>query len=214
MNMHGGPELNSELREKLKLKYGREIIYVFSPELFENFNDQFTRVDEKFFREINGKGFFISRYMAEYNKSILQPIPYIVLVNEKTKKIFVTCRIGGEERLLNKFAFIGGHVDESDSDEFNIIRAAARRELKEEVSCVPASHFESLIFHGIIKDIHSSTADHVGFVFTKIVSDAEVLETDNLKGIWLSIDEAKEKIDSFESWAQIVIKNFGVEIFC
>ena len=196
---------------ELKKQYGNEIIYVYQPELFSHFKDFFNPTNEDFLEKINGKGFFISRFVAEYNNNLLQPIPYIVLIDEHTNKIFVTHRIGGEKRLLDKFAFIGGHINNSDSEESNIIIEAALRELNEEVRYVPAED-EKLKFHGIIKDVDSETSEHIGFIFTLKVKSAQIKEKENLEGIWMSNDDAIKNVRFFESWGQVVLLGEKVKI--
>lgn len=202
------PEFNNdfELRKNLKEKYGNEVIYVYSYKIFEGFNNFFTPLKENFLYEINESGFFISRYMAEYNSFIYQPIPYIIIIHSQTKKLFVTKRLGGEERLLEKYSFVGGHVNYSDINiDNNIIKNAAYRELAEEIQYTPTEN-RSLKFFGILKDENSNTSEHIGFTFLQVVDSARVKETDKLAGFWLSLEEAEEKINEFESWGQILIK--------
>ena len=191
-------------RQKLKEKYGDEIIYVYPREIFADIENLFSPQDEKFLSEINDKGFCISRFMAEYNSEIYQPIPYIIIINSRTREIFVTRRIGGEERLLNKFSFIGGHTNYVDAKIGNAIMNAAYRELGEEIFYTPTKG-KNLKFLGTLKDENSNTSEHIGFIFIQEVDNAHVREVKNLEGIWLSIDEAVKRIDEFESWGQILI---------
>lgn len=144
----------------------------------------------------------MTRYAAEYNNNILQPIPYIMLIRHDTGELFLTRRIGGDERLVNKYAFIGGHVNPIDSKTNDIILNAAIRELNEEIDYIPNVELK---FIGLLKDNNSPTSEHIGFIFTQEISDAKVKETDRLEGIWLKLPEAIENIQLFESWGQILI---------
>jgi predicted NUDIX family phosphoesterase len=66
-----------------------------------------------------------------------QPIPYVWIVNEKQKKVFLYKRAttGNEGRLHNKYSGgVGGHIDRATEDKSeNPIITAMMRELKEEV---------------------------------------------------------------------------------
>ena len=78
---------------------------------------------------------------AEVDSSHKQPIGYMLIVNPKSKKIFVYLRSGegGENRLHGKWSLgVGGHIEPFDIKNKNInpIRKSQLRELKEEIEII------------------------------------------------------------------------------
>jgi predicted NUDIX family phosphoesterase len=74
----------------------------------------------------------------ENDSSIQQIIPYVWIVNPKTKEVFAYRRASNqnysEARLRNKWSCgVGGHIDFEDSGKENPILSAMMRELMEEV---------------------------------------------------------------------------------
>lgn len=88
--------------------------------------------------------FIADRDFCEKDKSLLQYLPYITLVDNSgvEPKVFVYTRgqMGGEGRLLGKVSVgLGGHVEEApegDKSIYDILADCAVRELQEEVGLV------------------------------------------------------------------------------
>jgi predicted NUDIX family phosphoesterase len=109
----------------------------------------------------------------ENNGELKQIIPYVWLINPKTKKVFLYKRSksGNEGRLFDKYSGgVGGHIDrDSEGNAENPIITAMMRELKEEVEIV---HYPVPKFVGFLND----DSDKVGRVHFGVVALAETEE--------------------------------------
>ena len=62
--------------------------------------------------------------------------------------------------------------------------------------------------YGTVRDLKSSTPDHVGIVYLHYVYDAanlDVREKDTLEPLWMTKEELIKNYEKFESWAQLII---------
>ena len=65
--------------------------------------------------DLVGAGDIIDRSIAENNQLLTQLVSYTLILNPKSKKIFIAQRISGDERLQNSFCLgFGGHVSIED----------------------------------------------------------------------------------------------------
>ncbi|MFH1802731.1 MAG: NUDIX domain-containing protein [archaeon] len=145
----------------------------------------------------------------ENNKEFQQIIPYVWIINPKTKKVFIykRAKTGNEGRLYNKFSGgVGGHIDR-DTEEHtkDPIAAAMMREMKEEVIM---ENYPSPKFIGFIND----DSEEVGKVHFGVVALAETTEDikpaeDMAHGEFLLVDEIEKTFsnpeNTIESWTQI-----------
>lgn len=155
--------------------------------------------------DLVGAGDIMDRSIAENNQLLTQLVSYTLILNPKSKKIFIAQRISGDERLQNSFCLgFGGHVSIEDfSLQFGSdpIRNAAIRELREELF-IQNKNLD--IKHlGFTRDLKSSTNEHLGIIFVMITGSARIRETDKLRGFWISYDELiNEYYSLLESWSK------------
>lgn len=149
----------------------------------------------------------------EKNSYYLQIIPYVWLVNPKTKNIFVYKRAVGkgdykEKRHIDRYsAGVGGHIDRDTEENIkNPIIAAANRELREEVKM---KNYPETKFIGYINDdsdIYQMV--HFGVVAIAETEEEDILPDDGMKsGKFYSIDEfdneIKTGLNEVENWTKI-----------
>ncbi|PIN93132.1 hypothetical protein COU61_01025 [Candidatus Pacearchaeota archaeon CG10_big_fil_rev_8_21_14_0_10_35_13] len=206
---------------KKTLVLGREKL--FQGEEFEGFRvvgkgDLLTRLIEKGYWEIRGR--------AEKPEARLKhPIPYIVIVNQATKKIFSYLRANDtsytEERLRGKFSVgVGGHIDEADeADESGMVSReemisnALMRELNEEVELVGGRYLGKPLQIGIINDNSDSVGMvHLGLAYIITTNAIEVRPRDKeiREGKLRTKKETEEMLRtnpeiSPEGWTKIIM---------
>lgn len=193
-------------REKLKSKYGDEqVLVVDTEEVLNTLNlkEGFNWMQASRLQSLNLK--WMPRYEAEYNPTVKQLIPYIVI--NRGSRFLTTKRLAksGEARLVDRCALgVGGHINPVDGS----IEDAARRELHEELYI---AHDLPMRFLGIIYDTSNSVSqDHLGLFFLVSLLPSEycaVKEVDKLDGKYLTINELLHLQDEgkLESWAEIVL---------
>lgn len=191
------------LRRKLKRKYGLESVLVVERKSVEKIPDLFYYgITSKIFNRADK---FVHRYDAEYNESLIQLIPYTMVFNKTENKIFTTKRLGGEERLIDEYSLgIGGHVNPKDWSDDTML-TAAERELREELNITLK---ERPSRYGTVRDINSSTGDHLGLVYLVHAAHISVKEKDKLSGTWMSYEDLITNYDKFESWSRHIIDHF------
>lgn len=194
------------LTKQLKDKYGDEKVFVVPMNIVENIPDKFTK--QKHSNDIWSKydnlGKFIMRYDAEYNPVFQQIIPYFLICNEDESKFFVAERLQGDNRLKGKLSLgFGGHINECDGP-IEVVLHALVREMEEELNINPTS---KAIYLGTMRDITSSTNDHLGLIFAVKAKEGQVFirETDNLEGKWMTQEEMFNGYGRFEGWSKYII---------
>lgn len=195
--------LDASLKATLVKKYPTEQVFIVPFEQTKRIPDGFTPAQnlKVSLGSWGAKGRFIFRHDAEYNPTVQQLIPYIMVLNQNGSKVYVTERIAGEERLKGNLALgCGGHINPVDSND--VILDAATREMNEELEVKGAKPF---IHYGYIRDMKSETNDHMGIVLITYAKSASVKETESLKGYWMPLSELIAKYSKFESWAKLII---------
>lgn len=190
---------------RLKEKYGTEQVFVVPYKEVMDVPDLFSEVEPDNL-DWAKNGIFVFRYDAEYNPLFQQIIPYVVLTDSKKEKFYISKRISGEERLVDLYSIgFGGHINPCDGY-CNPITNCIDRELDEEVSAKYKEEPLSLI--GTVRDMSSSTNDHLGVVYLKRVSNKSTIkikEKDKLKGKWMTVHELYDNYGKFESWGKYII---------
>jgi predicted NUDIX family phosphoesterase len=160
---------------------------------------------------------FVDRAPAERDESLRQVIPYVVLKMGKLIFTYARNRRGNEARLHDlRSVGVGGHVNPSDLPDGmvglaaaprEVLAAAARRELTEEVAGVPdAAPLEWLGF--IFDDEAAVSRVHVGVVFVAEVDAVSVRLSNEGKmvdGRFVAIDELAVDAGSYEGWSRLTI---------
>lgn len=183
--------------------------------------------------DANGKSLFAaelrdsllsySRKWAEQNPNFLQLLPYVVLIDQATKKILTYKRgkEGSEARLhdLRSIGF-GGHIDSVDDyatlqdfryDFDNVIAKNVARELEEETGfdISPENFLASAYFKGLLvsdsPDIKEVGHFHLGLLFVLEVDSSQVTKTNEANVIdkmaWLTYDQVMQL--NLEPWSKV-----------
>lgn len=201
-------------RKALIKKYGNEQVFVVPFSSTQKIPDKFSIFKDNLLDMRSGR--YIHRYCAEGNVSMQQIIPCIVIYDENNNYL-TTKRLAGDERLRDKLSIIiGGHMNPVDGYGSESIQNCLLRELGEETNLLdicnetPLSIKEIAKTIAYIRDLKSTTPDHVGIVyFLKISNNTKkklkIKETDTLKAQWMTPDELGDNYISFESWGQMII---------
>lgn len=188
-------------KSKLKQKYGQEEVLVVTTPSVANIPDKYS-TDRFSLKDKTYK--FIFRYDAEYSLEYTQIIPYVVVTNLKGDKLYITERLAGEERLTHSLSCgVGGHINPIDNSK-DILLTAALRELSEELQILKQD-MDTIKRLGTVRDLTSSTPDHLGVVYLVKASKVSVKEKKSLKGKWMDRDQLLLNYERFESWARIFI---------
>lgn len=199
--------VDPQLRLKLQKKYQNEQVFCVPFDKARSIASGFTPVEMDLRTEYNtlakweSHGKFILRYEAEYNNSLLQLIPYTVLISKDHERVFVAKRTAGDSRLVSNYSLgFGGHINPIDVS--YVVRSAALRELHEELNIQKMS---PAVFLGYIRDNDSETSEHLGFAYLSEASRIKVRETENMSGDWMGLEELVDKYYKFESWSKFLI---------
>lgn len=172
----------------------------------------------RFERAVAERGFFVERAHAERSPELKQPIPYaVVLVGERVLLLRRTRR-GGEARLHDKLSIgVGGHVEPIDlapdaPDRTQLLHAAARRELEEELRLDGPVAIEAV---GILNDDSNPVgAVHVGYVLrVRVSGSVEVRERDLLEGRLVTPAELRKLLADgadFETWSGLLVRHLDL----
>lgn len=173
----------------------------------------------------------VDRNVAEVDSSILQLIPYIVVVNSEDNTIFGYYRgkKGGENRLHAKYSIgLGGHI-ESEPTPFSglaeTLALEALRELNEEIGLDPSGDQAAKLLSDLISNSYVvySDSDEVGSVHLGVVVKIAItanqvagLEKDVIEyaQFWQTSDlynAAENGEIHFENWSRITFKNYLVD---
>lgn len=195
---------------KLKQKYKDEQVLIVPSMNAAAVPDGFCRkisvLTESMFKTAHT---FVYRYDAEYNYSLVQLIPYIIVVNRTQDKLFVTQRIAGEERLISGFSLgCGGHVNPQDMSQDTMLKAA-HREMEEELDVTLVKNTD-LVVYGTVRDYDSPTREHLGLVYIATAAKVKVREKDTLSGQWMDMSALVTNYNKFESWARHIIDHLFV----
>ena len=159
--------------------------------------------------DLERKSFFLSREKAEEDPTYKQLIPYAIL---KSNDKFFSYRRGAllsEKRLLGNYSIgIGGHISAHDPNLFtSTFEEGLRRELAEELIIQTNYNFKLV---GCLND-DSNEVGKVHFGLLYLIKLGSPLVTCREKSInetkFLSINELKENIESYENWSKICISN-------
>lgn len=153
-------------------------------------------------------------------------IPYITVVNEETREIFVYSRGkgGGESRLHGKCSIgLGGHMEEHLTEKYTIKDAIVEcisRELEEEVGLKPTAKMTNLYYQNLNQNnfniIYDPTDDvgkvHLGIsMFVKVDPKAfgEVEQGVIERGQWMSVEDLHTSREEgnlqLENWSSLLL---------
>ncbi len=147
---------------------------------------------------------FLPRDQAEYDSSVRQIIPYVILCRNGSYFLLRRLRKQTEQRLHHKLSLgVGGHINATESTAADPIQAGLLRELTEEVN---VSLDYSLTFVGILNETTGGVSDyHTALVYLlETEDDVSVRETEKMSGTWTTPQELEELYPALETWSQIV----------
>lgn len=206
---------------ELKEKYGDEEVFAVPYQFTADIDDGFHRVDKRHMRDTvigtMSHGKFLLRAAVEEDMSFQQIIPYVLICNENATEFFVTRRIAGEKRLLGSLSLgIGGHLNPCDKgmygDAYSTFMNGLKREEDEETNVGEVSSVHEP--YGIVRDLGSTTPDHIGIVFldhVKNTNNVDVREKDTLEPVWMTKEDLVKNYEKFESWAQLIIADLVLD---
>lgn len=149
--------------------------------------------------------FFTDRARAEYDKTVKQIIPYVVIRQEGRYFMLRRLKQQTEARLHDKRSLgVGGHINPSERAAVDVLKAGLMRELYEEVE---VEQIVSLTCVGILNENSGSVSDyHTGVVYLlEAQGEVRVRETEKMTGTWASVQDLRSCYYEFETWSQLVI---------
>jgi predicted NUDIX family phosphoesterase len=161
---------------------------------------------------IRAHGFFVERRAAERDSYWKQIIPYVVVRRGDSILLLERKRGQGEARLHGKLSIgVGGHVNPVDH-EGDLLLAALRRELEEELEVRGPLELKAAGF--LNDDATDVGAVHFGLVAVADARGAEVRirETDLMEGRFLPraelLDLHRRERARFETWSSLLLDRF------
>ncbi len=157
----------------------------------------------------------VDRALCETDETLVQLLPYIVIMNERGDVLrYTRGGAGGESRLHGNYSIgLGGHVDiaPSTQDELlSVLRSEAARELQEEIGLV-ANPLRIRFLHAIVDGTNSVGRVHLGLLAIYMVSveDSEIMKFEDAicdgKFVPLrSLVEEPETFGRLENWSKAV----------
>jgi len=154
---------------------------------------------------------FRRRGDMETDNSFQQIIPYMIFSGPDTNRFFAYKYIGsaGETRLINENyqLGVGGHINNEDVGQGDILDQGMMREWQEEVNFNGNLLQKKLV--GIINDDTNPVEEvHVGLVYHFVgdTDDIQIKETDKMAGQMFSVEEILGLPHS--PWMGIVVNNY------
>ncbi len=148
--------------------------------------------------------FFLPRPQAEYDATVRQIIPYVILRRQGSYFLLRRLKKQTEQRLHQKLSLgVGGHINPTEEASADPILAGLHRELAEEVD-VPS--VRSLTCVGLINETTGGVSDyHTGLVYLLETDGAvTVRETEKMTGSWVTPQALAEVYEDLETWSQLV----------
>lgn len=153
---------------------------------------------------LDSQSIVVDREKVEGNIYYLQPVAYTLVFDSVRQRVFCAKRISGDERLQNTFCLgFGGHVN---IDDLNVdspaVYKTALRELREELEIRKKKL--NLNFLGYVRDLNSSTSEHLGIIYYLDTGSVSIKEKDKFVGRWIPYQELKDNYyGKLESWSRL-----------
>lgn len=156
-------------------------------------------------RLIAAEHFFVPRPKAEYDDTVKQIIPYVVIRRGEEYYLLRRLKKQTEARLHDKLSLgVGGHINPTEGAAADPLTAGLMRELAEEVA---VERIDSLTCAGVLNENNGGVSDyHAGLVYVlETAGEVEVRETEKMAGSWVGLAELRRRYDTLETWSQIVL---------
>ncbi len=150
--------------------------------------------------------FFMDREKAEYDNTVKQIIPYVILRQDGRYFLLRRLKKQTEARLHDKLSLgVGGHINPSEEASEDVLEAGLLRELHEEVS---VETIRALTCVGFLNENNGGVSDyHAALVYLlEAEGQVSVLETEKMSGRWVEVSELKTCLDRLETWSKIVVE--------
>lgn len=164
---------------------------------------------DRYLERARKHGFFVERRHAEQDSSLKQLIPYIVIARNDEVLLLKRTKKGGDARLHDKFSLgVGGHINPPDAETGDVLEAATRREIDEEITIAGEYTIEAL---GFINDDATPVGSvHIGVAnLARVSGEVKVRETDMLVARFVSIAELEQLANDpgidFETWSRFLV---------
>lgn len=200
----------------------REIMVVKNDILFKDISrvSGFIKVDGNDFEKMLLANFeYMQRGVAEVNFDYKQPIPYGVVRDRETGKIFLYKRGGstsnaGDARLHSKISIgVGGHIEKTDAVTQNLMVDCLLREIEEEMGIKKENIKNIQLLGGINDDGNEVGKVHFGMCYIVDIEGQDFSLDDGELEKWsfLSLEEIREMCQSgeydVETWTSILVPN-------
>ncbi len=148
---------------------------------------------------------FLPRSRAEYDASVKQIIPYVII--RRGEEFFLLRRLKKqtEARLHDKLSLgVGGHINPSEETAEDPLWAGLLRELDEEVA---VEEIRSLTCAAVLNENNGGVSDyHAGLVcLLETGGEVTVRETEKMAGEWADLGKIRGEYHRLETWSQIVV---------
>lgn len=156
-------------------------------------------------RFIVDQHFFLPRAQAEYDATVKQIIPYVLLRRGDAYFLLRRLKKQTETRLHDKLSLgVGGHINPTEEAAADPIEAGLRRELAEEVD---VSDRRALTCVGVLNETTGGVSDYHAALVYVLETDGEVTvrETEKMSGTWATPAELDAVRDRLETWSQIAL---------
>ena len=150
--------------------------------------------------------FFMDREKAEYDNTVKQIIPYVIIRQDGKYFLLRRLKKQTEARLHDKLSLgVGGHINPSEEAAGDVLEAGLLRELHEEVS---VETVRSLTCVGFLNENNGGVSDyHAALVYLlEAEGQVSVLETEKMSGGWAEVPELEAVLDRLETWSKIVVE--------
>ena len=150
--------------------------------------------------------FFMEREKAEYDDTVKQIIPYVVI--RQGGKYFLLRRLKKqtEARLHDKLSLgVGGHINPTEEEADDPLEAGLLRELDEEVAVETVTELRAV---GFLNENNGGVSDYHAALVCLLEAEGEVSvrETEKMSGSWATVQELQEALPYLETWSQIVVE--------
>ena len=162
-----------------------------------------TKGIDQVYRFILDNHYFLPRAQAEYDNTVKQIIPYVLLRQGDKYYLLRRLKKQTEARLHDKLSLgVGGHINPTEETSDDPLAAGLMRELNEEVS-VEAVRY--LTCGGLINENNGGVSDyHTALVYLLEAEGAvSVRETEKMEGSWVTAEELLRSFPYLETWSQI-----------
>ena len=158
---------------------------------------------DEVYRFILDNHHFLPRAQAEYDNTVKQIIPYVLLRRGEQYYLLRRLKKQTEARLHDKLSLgVGGHINPTEETSDDPLAAGLMRELNEEVS-VEATR--SLTCVGLINENNGGVSEYHTALVYLLEADGQVAvrETEKMEGSWVTAEELRRSFPFLETWSQI-----------